>query len=281
MMRIVRLRAPAKINLDLRVLYRRPDGFHELRTVFQAISIYDAIEARSRPAGEARISIAGDVEIEDNLIARAAKLALAEMRISADIEFTLEKLIPMGAGLGGGSSDAAAVLRAMPELVGSEMAADRMHALAAQLGSDVPFFLYGGTALGLGRGDEIYPLPAPAPMHGVLVAPSIHVSTAEAYRALSPLVAEGGRQAKLDDFARVLWSGLLDEPRNDFEGPVFSLYPELAEIRERLAQAGARVARMTGSGSAIFGLFEEAAAAMRAREALNRYRTFEFEFLRP
>ncbi len=159
MTRTVRVPAYAKLNLGLRVLYRRPDGYHEIRTVFQTISLADRLDITFSPARSTRISIEGTPEIPDNLIERAAHLVLEALSIQGDVSFILKKHIPAGAGLGGGSSDAAAVLLALPVLAGKALTWDRLHAIAIQLGSDVPFFLHGGTALGLGRGEELYPLP--------------------------------------------------------------------------------------------------------------------------
>jgi 4-diphosphocytidyl-2-C-methyl-D-erythritol kinase len=254
---VTRLQAHAKINLDLRVLGKRPDGYHELRTIFQTISLADEIGLAFEPAPETRVVIEGNVDIEDNLIARAARLFLAENGIAGTVRCELRKHIPMGAGLGGGSSDAAAVLRAMPALTGIPTPQRKLHAMAAQLGSDVPFFLYGGTAVGIGRGDEIFPLPPAPELYGLLVTPDIHVSTAEAYHALSARLDPDQAAQKREQFGELVWSLDLRQARNDFEAAVFELHPELARIRETLAGAGAILARMTGSGSAIFGLFEE------------------------
>jgi 4-diphosphocytidyl-2-C-methyl-D-erythritol kinase len=256
---MIKVEARAKINLDLRVLGKRADGYHELRTIFQTISLSDSIGVGFEPRAHTDIAIEGDVVIADNLIARAAKLVLEETGLSGRVYFSLEKRIPMGAGLGGGSSDAAAVLRTLPRVTGVAIGSERLHKMAATLGSDVPFFLYGGTAVGLGRGEEVYPLPDLLPDHapyrGLLVTPNIHVSTPEAYRALSARLRPDAASAKLADFARVAWTEDLSLARNDFEEVVFEMHPELARIRAALEDAGAVCARMTGSGSAIFGLF--------------------------
>src|SRR5450755_1605852 len=140
------LRALAKINLDLRVLHPRPDQYHELRTIFQTISLADTIEVEFAPARQTAIQINEDPAIPDNLVVRAANLVLQAMQITARVEFQLRKRIPMGAGLGGGSSDAAAVLLALPVLAGRPLELPRLMQLAAELGSDVPFFLLGGAA---------------------------------------------------------------------------------------------------------------------------------------
>src|ERR1017187_8862062 len=144
--RQARVRALAKINLDLRVLGKRPDGFHELRTVFQTISLADTLEIAYTPAHKTAISLVDDLHIADNLVVRAARLAMEAMRATGRIEMRLAKRVPMGAGLGGGSSDAAAVLLALPVLVGRPVDLPNLSAVGQQLGSDVPFFLFGGTA---------------------------------------------------------------------------------------------------------------------------------------
>jgi len=166
------------------VLGARPDGFHELRTVFQTVSLADTLEIAYTPARKTTISLADPLAIADNLVVRAARLAMEAMRATGRIEMRLTKRIPMGAGLGGGSSDAAAVLLALPPLVGRGIALPKLSAIGEQLGSDVPFFLLGGTAVGIGRGSELFPLPIPA-RRGLLSG--IHVNTAQAYRDLSPV----------------------------------------------------------------------------------------------
>ena len=181
----VRVPAFAKLNLDLRILYKRDDGYHELRSVFQTISLADEIRIRFRRSRRTEIRIGGNIDIPDNLIVRAARLCLDEIGISATVDFDLDKRIPMGAGLGGGSSDAAAVLMALAKIAGKPIPVEHLMPLAAQLGSDVPFFLLGGTAAVFGRGEELYPLPDLRQSNVLLISPDLHVSTADAYRALS------------------------------------------------------------------------------------------------
>ena len=153
--RHARVRALAKINISLRVLNKREDGFHELRTILQTISLGDRIGIEYEPARNTSFEISSTIDIEDNLVIRAARLIMDEMRVAGRVSFELEKQIPMGGGLGGGSSDAAAVLLALPVLTGRDVPLDRLTAVASELGSDVPFFLLGGTVLGVGRGDGV------------------------------------------------------------------------------------------------------------------------------
>jgi 4-diphosphocytidyl-2-C-methyl-D-erythritol kinase len=271
----VRVRALAKINLDLRVLGKRPDGFHELRTVFQTISLADTLEIAYTPGRKTVISLADDLRIADNLVVRAARLVMDAVRATGRIEMRLTKRIPMGAGLGGGSSDAAAVLLALPALLGRDIDLPRLIAAGEQLGSDVPFFLLGGTAVGIGRGSELFPLPDAPARRGILVAPGIHVNTAQAYRDLSPRLTTESQQNKIVSFQSVTWdTGSLASARNDFETVVFEQHRKLATLKKRLVRAGATVALMTGSGSALFGLFADRNGVSRAIELLGEGQTF-------
>lgn len=278
--RRARVRALAKINLDLRVLARRPDGYHELRTVFHTVSLADSLEVAFTPAPATAITVAGNCEIpdNDNLVVKAARLALDAMRIAGRVEFRLEKKIPMGAGLGGGSSDAAAVLLTLPVLARRRIAPEQLIGLAAGLGSDVPFFLLGGAAVGVGRGTELYPMPDLTPHWGVLLAPRVHVSTAEAYAALDRPYSSGltteAQQNTIFSFQSQAWSQAWEGLRNDFEQVVFARHPELEECKRRLVALGARPALMTGSGSALYGLFGARVLAVRAAKKLGEDRAF-------
>jgi 4-diphosphocytidyl-2-C-methyl-D-erythritol kinase len=279
MARTARLRAYAKLNLGLRVLYRRPDGYHELRTVFQTISLADNLEISFEPARSVSIAMEGTPEIPDNLAERAARLAMEAGGKTGAVRLRLRKQIPSGAGLGGGSSDAAAVLLALPVLGGFAIPLERLLDLAAQLGSDVPFFLYGGAALGLGRGEELYPLPDFPAQQALLIASSVHSSTADAYRDLSATLTSDsltkvGLQNKLNSFQRGVWGDVSGNGKssiiNDFEEVVFARYPVLTEVREKLKRSGATCVAMTGSGSAIFGIFDNPGKLERARLAWKR-----------
>jgi 4-diphosphocytidyl-2-C-methyl-D-erythritol kinase len=277
--RQARVRALAKINLDLRVLGIRPDGFHELRTVFQTISLADTLEIAYTPARKTAISLVDNLAIADNLVVRAARLVMEAMRATGRIEMRLTKRIPIGAGLGGGSSDAAAVLLTLPALVGRRLGRTpdlpKLSAIGEQLGSDVPFFLLGGTAVGIGRGSELFPLPDTAARRGILVAPGIHVNTAQAYRDLSPRLTTELQQNKIVSFQSVTWdTASLDSACNDFESVVFEQHRKLATLKKRLVRAGATLALMTGSGSALFGLFRDGEGVSRAIELLGEVETF-------
>lgn len=268
--RRARVRALAKINLDLRVLGKRADGYHELRTIFQTISLSDTLEIGYTPGRQSAIELSDALNIPNNLVTKAAGLAMEAMRATGAVKMRLTKRIPMGAGLGGGSSDAAAVLLALPALVGRALDLPILSDLAQQLGSDVPFFLLGGTAAGIGRGTELFPMAAAAPRPGILVAPGVHVDTAQAYRGLSPRLTTESQQNKIVSFQSHTfgWSG--EAPfENDFESVVFEQHRSLARWKKRLKRAGASVALMTGSGSALFGLFETRRDAAHALDLLG------------
>ena len=268
--RRARVPAPAKINLDLRVLGKRPDGFHELRTIFQTISLADTLEISFSKARRTEIALDDPLGIPDNLVVRAARAALDAMRVNGRVEMRLKKRIPMGAGLGGGSSNAAAVLLSLPVLAERAIAAAELNEIAEALGSDVSFFLLGGTAAGIGRGTELFPLEDAPAFHGLLLTPGIHVNTAQAYRALSPRLTTDLQRNKIQGFQVVTrWGGGLSALRNDFEAVVFEQHPELGRLKRRLLRAGAAAALMTGSGSAVFGLFDSKDAAERAGKSLG------------
>lgn len=265
----------AKLNLDLRVLHKRADGYHELRTIFQTISLKDTIDIQVDL--KKRTQIDCSPAIPNNLIVRAARILLDYWKIRAWVRFVLHKQIPMGAGLGGGSSNAAAVLIALPALLRKPIPIPELIRLGESLGSDVPFFLLGGTAVGLGRGTELYPLPDMAIRHAVVISTGVHVSTAEAYGALGRSVTDAltsqPQYPILREFQTIAWtlggSGLDQSPlTNDFERPVFERHPELQAVARKLRRLGARPAQMTGSGSAVFGIFE---TARQAREAVTRF----------
>ncbi|MBV9770370.1 MAG: 4-(cytidine 5'-diphospho)-2-C-methyl-D-erythritol kinase, partial [Bryobacterales bacterium] len=265
----VRLRSLAKINLDLRVLHKRPDGFHDLRTIFQTISVADTIEIEYQ-RGRTSISLKSNLEIPGNLVLQAADSVLKAARATGRLEFNLIKRIPLGGGLGGGSSNAAAILLALPALLRKSIPLEKLMELAADLGSDVPFFLIGGTAVGLGRGTELYPLPDVPAWPGLLITPRIHSYTAAAYAALNRPALTDIPPPSLTKFQAVAWNIASIQPSavpvpapdwtNDFETVVFNRHPELKSIQKKLLTLGAWRAMMTGSGSALFGLFANRAS---------------------
>jgi 4-diphosphocytidyl-2-C-methyl-D-erythritol kinase len=276
----VRVRALAKINLDLRVLGRRPDGFHELRTIFQTVSLADTLDIAFTPGRKTAIELEDALRIPGNLVTRAARMAMDAMRATGRVTMRLRKRIPMGAGLGGGSSDAAAVLLALPALAGGVMELPELSGMAGELGSDVPFFLLGGTAVGIGRGTELFPLPDAVARPGLLVAPEVHMNTAQAYGDLSPRLTIESQQNKIFSFQSHTWDlNRLGLAANDFEAVVFERHRALGVLKKRLVRAGAAVAMMTGSGSALFGLFADRAGVSRALESVGEVRAFRISLV--
>jgi len=261
----VTVHAHAKINLELRVTGARADGFHELETVFQSLELHDTLRCERRD-GPFRIACdAPGVPVDSgNLVWRAAEALwrhLGRDGEPAGAVVALDKRIPVRAGLGGGSADAAAALVGLADIWGAGPPPAALASMAAGIGSDVAFSLTGGTALGLGRGERLVPLPDLAPHWVVLAQPGFGVSTAEAYRWYDGVASAGGVAPAPLDVAWTLGTGPI---RNDLEGPVAARHPEIAAARTALLESGARVAGMSGSGSAVFGLFEARGPAERA-----------------
>ncbi len=292
-MKLIQLRAFAKINLGLKILGRRPDGYHEIRTIYQTLALHDRLEvALRRSPGGVRVecndsAIRSEPSVPsvpagpENLVYQACLLWKRARRFRGRIEAHLIKRIPVGSGLGGGSSDAAATLLGLERLTGDRLDRPSRLAVAARLGSDVPFFLWGGRALGCGRGEEVYPLEDLPRRDCLVVFPGFRVSTAEAYQALGRklgLRLTSRREAhSMDKFgARSPFSLEHWGPaENDFERVVFARWPELARLKRRLIRAGAETASLTGSGSAVYAIFASARQLTRALEYVPaRWRTF-------
>lgn len=267
------VRAHGKINLELRLLGRRADGYHELRTVFQSLALCDELTFRLR-RGPFALRTVGEVVPEDatNLVWRAAAALWRLAGRAGDpsgVGVTLRKRIPVQAGLGGGSSDAAATLVALNRLWRLRLPAAAVHEVAATLGADVPYFLVGGTALGLGRGDAIYPLVDAPPLHVVLLCGPQGVATGEAYRWYDQDAPEGAEPAGRARPAWPWWTGARVVVANDFEPVVGRRLPEVLAAKRALLDAGALAAALAGSGAAVFGLFATGAAAARAARKLQ------------
>lgn len=273
----VLVRAHAKINLDLRVVGLRPDGYHLLKTVFQSLSLHDRLtfEACDGPFS-LECSAPGVPNDERNLVWRAASALWGCAGRSGPVagaRVRLLKRVPAQGGLGGGSADAAAALVGLDALWQLGLGQARLRALAGHLGADVPFFLCGGTALGLGRGDEIYPLADLERWSVVLVFSAFGVSTPEAFGWFDQDAAEAVSPAELPASSgpppTIALGGGIDLPLvNDLERPVSRRHPEIRALGERLLRMGAQAASMTGSGSTVFGLFAGHDAAARAAAEL-------------
>jgi 4-diphosphocytidyl-2-C-methyl-D-erythritol kinase len=267
------VRAHAKVNLDLRVLGVRADGNHELRTVFQTIELHDTLVCAERPGPFTLTCRAPNVPLdESNLIWRAAAALWTALGRGGGVRDTLiqiEKKIPVEAGLGGGSADAAAALTALARLWGGAPIT-LLREVGAMIGADVPFFLSGGTALGLGRGEEVYPLVDLPPHFIVIVRPPFGVSTAEAYAWYDQDRADGLRENRELQLLPVPWPSRAAQMINDLEPPVMRRHQEIGSLKQQLRDAGAVAAAMSGSGSAVFGLFRSRRAAERAVNPLSR-----------
>ncbi len=283
----VRVEARAKLNLGLSIGPRRDDGFHDLVTVFQSISLADTLIVGRRRAGfslEVRHeSLAlrgragpGRVPSGDaNLVLRAARAFAGRHRVTEGARFRLIKRIPSGSGLGGGSADAAAALVALRALLRPDLDRQELLALAADLGADVPFALHGGTAIGTGRGEQLDPVSLDRRFRALIAMPSWRISTAEAYRAFDRLkYGLTGWRSNLRSAQRIAREGIITIERalslgNSFETTLGPRRGEFESLRDRLLDAGVQHARLTGSGSAVFGVIE---AGVSARSVVSRFR---------
>ena len=266
--------APAKVNLFLRILAREESGYHGLETLFQAVSLADEVTV-ARGAPGISFSVDGSVDTgpaDDNLVVRAARLFFAETSLEAAVDIRLRKLIRSAAGLGGGSSDAAATLRALNALHDEPLPREALLSLAIRLGSDVPFFLCGsGLALAWSRGERLLALP-PLPARPVLIAhPGVAWPTGEAFRRVAE--ARGGayvpdsRSLDLDSLAS--WDAVAALGENGFEPGAMDAIPVLAHAKQAMRDAGASIALLAGSGASMFGVFADAASRDAASDAVQ------------
>ncbi|MFN8065773.1 MAG: 4-(cytidine 5'-diphospho)-2-C-methyl-D-erythritol kinase [Vicinamibacterales bacterium] len=267
----IRVRACAKINVTLRVLGIHADGYHELRTTFQSLALHDTLTfTRTRGTFELTSDAADCPTDPTNLVWKAAHClwrAVGRPGEPAGVRIHIQKRIPIQAGLGGGSSDAAAALRALRLLWRAGIGDDDLVAMARGLGADVPYFLEGGTALGVERGDLLFPLVDGAAAWVVLARPSFGVSTRDAYGWWDEAFMAKGKCVPAGEGRRGEW-------RNDLQEPVVARHPEIGALIRRLDRAGARFAAMSGSGSAVFGLFD---TRVRAEQAFRALRTPEVD----
>ncbi len=262
--------APAKINLCLYVLGRFSNGYHKLAMAMQRISLADEIRIGIDGQGSGvEVSCVGlDLaRDEENIVAKAARAFLAEAGLDVAVHITLAKKIPVAAGLGGGSSDAATVLMGLNELTNAGLSQEQLLEIGAQLGADVPFFIFKRPAWATGTGVDLAPLAAVADVAYVLVNPGIAVSTAEVYKSLQ--LTKGGVMANLPRFSAATCSELCCALHNDLESVVIPRYPVVAQMKEALLAAGAVGALMSGSGATVYGVFPSFAAAENASVALR------------
>lgn len=264
------LRAPGKINLFLRVTGKRPDGYHDLISLMCCIGIHDAL-LLSFGHNRTRITCAHpDVpEDETNLAHRAADLFFKAAGIDAGVHISIEKQIPVGAGLGGGSSDAAAVLKGLNIHYGRPLSADQLHFMAGSLGADVPFFIRGKPAVATGIGDILQPFETLKLFPVVIIYPSVALSTSRVYKNWNLRLTKNKNKNKNNVF-EMDWNG--DAPRllrNDLEDAACDICPDIRRAKKALLRHGASGALMSGSGSSVFGLFATEAAAREAFGSLS------------
>ncbi len=275
-MTALKLPAFAKLNLGLEVLGLREDGYHELRTLFQTIDLHDDVVLRGRKEGIVVRCDHPQVPTDSRNLSHKAALEVARFAgVSRGVEIVLTKRIPVAGGLGGGSSDAAAVLLGLDRLWGLGLGPAGLHPLARRIGADVPFFLVGGTALGLGRGDEVYPLSRQVRAHAVVVDPGRPVSTTAVFRRSDSSLTPHENSYTIFRFVSRDLEGLsaFSVLANDLEEAALAEAPDLREtvrrIRGILVGSGCSLAAMSGSGSTYFGLFDDASRASRARGSLG------------
>jgi len=278
----VEVAAPGKVNLILRVLDHRPDSYHNVWSVMQAFDLSDTVIAETDGGEGIRMTCEGaDLPTDStNLACRAAERALARLGRRQGIRLVVRKRLPVAAGVGGGSSDAAATIRALATLLETGWSRDDMAAIGGEVGSDVPFFFYGPTALVEGRGERVSPLQLEGERWLVLVNPGIAIPTAWAYGKLAAARTNRAQPSeRLPRFAPnpvtgeppvVKWPDLLPLVGNDFAPVMEAEYPVLGEIRLLLGARGSEAAMLSGSGSTVFGLFADERSARAAAEGLDR-----------
>ncbi len=256
-------KAYAKINLGLRVLRKRPDGFHDIETVFHRVALHDEVRLSPSDSIQVHSSSSEAPGGEENICYKAARLIQRETGVNKGIVVHITKNIPVGAGLGGGSSDAAAVLRILPQAWGVELSTTQLNEMALELGSDVPFFMRSGSAFGRGRGEQLEYFRLDVPYTILLCNPNIHVATGWAYSNVTP---DASRSSSLKN---LILNGMNDSGQlaealhNDFEKSVFSAHPAIRRLKNEMIERGATGAAMSGSGSTIFGLFGSESTAMK------------------
>jgi 4-diphosphocytidyl-2-C-methyl-D-erythritol kinase len=266
------IRSFAKINLALSVLGRRPDGYHDIQTLFQTIDLCDELEFRPSSQLELHCENLPGVGNEDNLVWKAAGLLASASAEKHGASILLKKRIPAGAGVGGGSSNAAAALLGLIRFWDLRIPDNTLFSIAKSLGSDVPFFLTGGTALGSGKGELISPLPDSPSQHLVVIFPGIHVSTAEAYRSLNLGLTSSLEDLRIQPLIGQVQAGtsLLTGLFNDFEASILAAYPPIREAKRFLQELGATATLLSGSGSSVFGFFSDEESAFAVSRSVPR-----------
>lgn len=272
-MQIISVRTRCKINLGLEILTKRRDGYHDLNTVFQHVSLGDDITITIEPTGrETHVTCPAlpDLAPENNLVYKACEVLRDRTDFQHSIGIHLHKLLPHGAGLGGGSGNAAAVLRALQATIAKQVTDNELHELASILGADVPLFLSSPTTIGTGTGVQLTPTSLCQEAYEqfcVIVTSSQHIATPAAFAACTPRSSQAA--TKLDEVVRQPVATWKDSLTNDFESSIFASIPALKETKSTLYEKGARFALMSGSGSAVFGLFDTISAAEAAKSCFE------------
>jgi len=266
----VTVHAPAKVNLILRILDRRPDGYHNLWSIMHTVALEDAVTMRASSQRGIRLACnVGGLSVDHtNLVWRAASAVLDRAQLSVGVDIELYKRVPMGAGLGGGSSDAAATILGLNQSLQLGWSREKMAEVGQALGSDVAFFLFAPSAIVSGRGESVRPVTIEGGRWIVLVKPTFGIETKWAYQELAATRAAvrqlSADHGELDRRDRLTWGQVAASVENDFEIPVFTKHPQLGEIKRFLLKRGAQFALLSGSGATVFGLFEEESTARRA-----------------
>jgi 4-diphosphocytidyl-2-C-methyl-D-erythritol kinase len=272
-MKSIKIKSPAKINLGLKVVGKRSDGYHDIETVFQMISLYDYITLTESDTGITLYSNNKDIPLDEkNLAYKAANLLRERAGVKKGVKIEIDKNIPISAGLGGGSSNAAATLLGLNYIWKLRLSREELLPIAKQLGADVPFFLSGVRAFGTGRGDELQILPVTRKFYVILLNPGLYISTEWVYKNLKLELTKGrksinikkfisGRE-ELEDLAAILF--------NDLESVVIERHEVIGRMKDILLSAGASGSLMSGSGSTVFGIFKDYSSAKQAGELLKR-----------
>ena len=271
----MKIKAPAKINLTLDILGKLPNDYHELTTVYQAVSLYDELEFEESEVGDIKITSNSDqIPLdENNIVYKTVELIRQKHDIGKGLSINIEKNIPVAAGLAGGSTDAAATLKALNEIWELKLSDEILREYAAELGMDVSFLINGGTALGVRQGEKVRPINNNLSLNIVIVTPDISVSTKEAYGNLDlSQVGQDSEQTKrvIAALADGDLTEVVDNLHNDFEKSIIPQYLVIGEVKEKMLGLGALGSLMSGSGPSVFGVWESEKEARRASDSLRQ-----------
>ncbi|MDQ0216202.1 4-diphosphocytidyl-2-C-methyl-D-erythritol kinase [Oikeobacillus pervagus] len=268
------MKAPAKINLSLDVLYKRPDGYHEVEMVMTTIDLADRIELAEIKGNQIKMVSHNRFVPDDerNLAFQAAKILKERFKVNRGVSITIDKVIPVAAGLAGGSSDAAATLKGLNQLWNLGLTLDELARIGSEIGSDVAFCIYGGTALARGRGEKIERLPAPPNCWVILAKPTIGVSTSDVYRNLKVNeLQHPNMKAMIDSIVQQDYEGVCKNMGNVLESVTLKMHPEVQHIKDQMKRFGADAVLMSGSGPTVFGLVQHDSRMQRIYNGLRGF----------